>query len=140
MPRPSYCTYTFVGIPAESAGVGYYTTTQTGTATNLAINHDVSGLDQHTGFLEKATLIVEQTAAGAGNNAGNKFTFTLQTGRTSSGPWLTIPLTATVEITTNSATTLGANAAGPLSGYVRVVATATGSPQAQFVAYVIAGG
>jgi hypothetical protein len=140
MPRPIFSTFTFTGIPAASAGVGYYTTTQTGAATQISVTHDVNGLDVYLGWLENGLLLVEQTAAGSGNNASNKFTFTVQTGRTSSGPWLTVPLDATVEITANAALQTGARFQGPLSGWLRVVATVTGSPQAQFTAYVIVGG
>lgn len=138
MPRPTYTTLTATAIPQSSGS--YYTTTQTGDAITLGVAHDVFGADAHTGYLDKLLLIVEQTAAGSGNNAGNKFTFTVQTGRSSSGPWFTLPLSATVEITANAAAQFGATYGGPLSGYVRVVATATGTPQAQFAAYVICGG
>lgn len=140
MPRPTYCTFTEEAIPLESAGVGYYTTTQTGAAIGAGITHDVFGRDAHLGYLDKLLLIVEQEAAGSGNNGGNKFTFTVQTGRTSTGPWFTLPLSTTVEITANAAAQFGATYGGPLSGWVRVVATATGNPQAQFAAYVVMGG
>lgn len=140
MPRPTFSTLTFVGIPADTSGTGYYTSTQTGTATQISVSHDVNGLDVHLGWLEKGLLLVEQEAAGSGNNAGNKFTFTVQTGRTSSGPWLDVPLDSTVALTTNLAGQHGARFQGPLSGWIRVVATATGTPQAQFTAYVIVGG
>ena len=135
MPMPQYCTKTVVTIPGGTT----YTTTQTGTPFSLAVSHDVH-TDAHTGYLRDAQILVEQAAAGAGNNAGNKFTFAVQTSRTSTGPWVPLKMGTAISIESNAANSFSSTIQGPLSGYMRVVATATGTPQADFAVYIIAGG
>jgi len=135
MPMPQYCTKTVLTIPN---GV-LYTSTQTGSAINLAVSHDVHA-DAHTGYLREAQVIVEQTAGGSGNNAGNRFNFTVQTSRTPAGPWITLQMGTAIEINANVAATFSSTVQGPLAAYIRVVATETGTAQAYFAVYVIAGG
>lgn len=137
MPKPTYCTLTVLTIPN---GV-LYTTDQIGAAIPLAVSHDVF-TDAHTGYMRDAQVIVEQTAGGGGNNAGNRFNFTVQTSRTPdpNGPWITLKMGTAIEIITNDKASFSSTVQGPLSGYIRVVATKTGTPQAYFAAYVIAGG
>jgi hypothetical protein len=135
MPKPTYCTLTVLTIPGGTT----YTTTQTGGAINLAVSHDVY-TDAHTGYLRDAQIIVEQAAAGSGNNAGNRFNFTVQTSRTPDGPWINLKMGTAIEITGNAAASFSSTVQGPLSGYIRVVATETGTAEADFAVYVIAGG
>ena len=135
MPMPQYCTKTVLTIPGGTT----YTTTQTGTPFSLAVSHDVHA-DAHTGYLRDAQILVEQDAAGSGNNAGNKFTFAVQTSRTPSGPWVPLKMGTAISIETNAASSFSSTIQGPMSGYMRVVATATGTPQADFAVYIIAGG
>jgi hypothetical protein len=134
---PQYCTKTVLTIPN---GV-LYTTTQTGAAINLAVSHDVHA-DAHTGYLREAQVIVEQSAGGSGNNSGKRFNFTVQTSRTPdpNGPWINLKMGTAIEINANVVATFSSTVQGPLSGYIRVVATATGTPEAYFAVYVIAGG
>jgi len=135
MPMPQYCTKTVLTIPN---GV-LYTSTQTGNAINLAVSHDVHA-DAHTGYLREAQVIVEQSAGGSGNNAGNRFNFTVQTSRTPDGPWINLKMGTAIEINANTAATFSSTVQGPLSGYIRVIATETGTAEAYFAVYVIAGG
>jgi hypothetical protein len=134
---PQYCTKTVLTIPN---GV-LYTTTQTGAAINLAVSHDVHA-DAHTGYLREAQVIVEQTAGGGGNNAGNRFNFTVQTSRTPdpNGTWINLKMGTAIEIITNDKSSFSSTVQGPLSGYIRVIATETGTAEAYFAVYVIAGG
>jgi len=134
MPRPTYATLTATALASAQR-----TATATGSAISLAINHDVFGADAHTGYLEKGLIFVDQTA-GSGNNGGNNFEITVQTAASASGPWLTVPLSASITLTANAATTYGATFNGPLAGFLRVVATEVGTADATFAAYVIVGG
>lgn len=136
MPKPQYSTLTVLTIPSAT-----YTTTQTGSPINLAVSHDVY-TDAHTGYLRDCQVIVEQTA-GSGNNNGQKFVISVQTSRTPTGPWINLKLATPIELTTNAAASYASTVQGPLSGYIRVVATAVpneGAPSATFSAYIIAGG
>ncbi len=138
MPMPQYCTKTVLTIPGGTT----YTTTQTGSAINLAVSHDVHA-DAHTGYLRDAQILVEQ-ASGSGNNSGRKFVITVQTSRTPAGPWVPLKMGTTIELTANVEASFSSTIQGPLSGYMRVVATAVSGdqnpPQADFAVYVIAGG
>lgn len=135
MPKPQYCTLTVLTIPGGTT----YTTTQTGDPINLAVSHDAF-VDAHTGYLREAQILVEQAAAGSGNTNGQKFVITVQTSRTPTGPWINLKMGTAIELTANAAASFGSTIQGPLSGYIRVLATAVGTPQADFAAYIIAGG
>lgn len=137
MPMPQYCTKTVLTIPNGTT----YTTTQTGAAINLAVSHDVHA-DAHTGYLRDCQILVEQSS-GSGNNSGQKFVITVQTSRTPTGPWVNLKMGTPIELTTNGVASYSSTVQGPLSGYIRVVATAVpneGAPSADFAVYVIAGG
>lgn len=134
MPRPTYATLTTTALPSEQR-----TATASGDAISIAVSHDVFGKDAHLGYLDKGLLFVDQTA-GTGNTAGQYFNITVETAMVPTGPWLNVPLSTTVHITANTATTYGATFNGPLAGFVRVKATAVNSPDATFSATIIVGG
>lgn len=136
MPKPTYCTLTVLTIPNGTT----YTSTQTGSAIPLAVSHDVYA-DAHTGYLRDAQILIEQSA-GSGNNSGQKFVITVQTSRTPdpAGPWVNLKMGTAIEITANGVASYSSTIQGPLSGYIRVIATAVGTPSANFAVYVIAGG
>lgn len=134
MPRPTYATLTATMLASAQR-----TATATSDPLSIAVNHDVFGNDAHTGYLEKGLVFVDQTA-GAGNNGGNYFNITVETAINSSGPWLSVPLSAEIKVSANAAATYGATFAGPLAGFVRVKATEVGNADATFSAYVICGG
>lgn len=135
MPKPQYCTLTVLTIPSAA-----YTSANapTGDPINLAVSHDVH-IDAHTGYLRDCQVIVEQTA-GSGNTNGQKFVISVETSRTPTGPWINLKLVTPIELTTNGAASYASTVQGPLSGYIRVKATAHATPSATFSAYIIAGG
>ena len=134
MPRPTYTTLTSTILPSAQR-----TANANSDPLNIAVNHDVFGMDAHTGYLEKGLIFVDQTA-GSGNSGGQYFNITVETAMVPAGPWLNVPLSNTIHITANGAATYGATFAGPLAGYVRVKATAVNSPDATFSASIIVGG
>lgn len=134
MPRPTYATLTATALASAQR-----TATANGAAISLGINRDVNGENTSTGYLEKGFIFVDQTA-GAGNDGANNFVITVQTATSASGPWLTIPLSAGIALTTNGAATYGATFNGPLAGFLRVVATEVGAANATFSATIVVGG
>jgi len=83
-----------------------------------------------------ALLWVTQTA-GTGNNSGNKFHVHLQ-GSMDNATWAELPHSVDIELTGNVAADFATKIDGPLPPYLRVVAEATGTPNATFSAYWVA--